>query len=171
MQLAKDSMHLPQYKKILLQSESKSFIYSQLDQLDFGENPFIFELGKFNKDHDLTASVIEEYFEEHDINYFTYPIVLIGEFIEYSGTLFTAEEVSQAPSFYNIYKNKQLNAKELKKMQILKLKQTQLSNLRTTEFKSTIEEYASAHKQIRNMEKEISFFQRVILQLENTHES
>ena len=157
-------MALPIYKKIIIKSAQPRQINSQLDQIDFGENPFIFEFVDSIPDHVSCIGIIEEYFKDHEINTFSYPIFFVTEAEVSNSNFKTITKSSLAPSFFR-QKSKQLTVKETQKLEVVKLKQLRLNSLRPSEFKPQLEEYGSNSKKISLLQTENFFYQNLIEEL------
>lgn len=151
-------MALPIFKKITINSNQKRLIQSQLDLLDFGENPFIFEMSNLNSNHEETMEHIENYLIEHEINTYSYPLFAIADIPNYQGSISVVSELKFIPKFYR-YKSKQLNAKENSKFKIVQLKQTHLNHLQKEDFEPVINEYARTHKEIFLRHRENNFLE------------
>ena len=150
------ALGLPIYKKISINSHQKRLIHSQLDLLDFGENPFIFEMSNLNINHIDTIQHIEDYLIEHGINTYSYPLFAVAEIPNYQGSIVVVSHLKFLPKFYR-HKSKQLNAKENAKYKIVQLKQTHLNHLQKEEFEPVINEYARTHKEIFLRHRENDF--------------
>jgi hypothetical protein len=146
-------LSFPVYKKISLNSHQKRLIHSQLDQIDFGERPLVFELGHMIKNQDEALANLESYFEEHSINIFTYPIVVLANIPNYLGKLNILSNIKNLPQFFKI-KTKQLNAKENQKLNYVELKQTHMKNMQLNEFQPILDEYTRTHKRIHRLNNE-----------------
>lgn len=158
-------MTLPIYKKITVKSSQPRLIQTQLDQLDFGENPFIFQFALTIQNHLDCIKVIEDYISEHDINTFSYPIYVVSEAAEYEGKLHLIKAADQAPNFFK-HKSKQLSAKENQKLSIIQLKQLRLNGLSSSEFQPIIENYAQGAKKISQIHKENEFYKYILKQIQ-----
>lgn len=150
-------MTLPIYRKITVKSSQPRLIHAQLDQLDFGENPFIIQFAATIKSHRDCIKSIENYFEEHEINTFSYPIYIVTDNNDYLCSLNLIKNAESAPSFFR-HKSKQLSAKENQKLAVIQLKQLRLNGLTSSEFNPIIEEYAKCSKKISLINNEIEFY-------------
>lgn len=158
-------MTLPIYKKILIKASSARIINSQLDQIDFGENPFIFHFPATLENQLDCIKHIENYFDEHEINTFSYPIYIVSDEENYQGPLKIIREAANAPRFFR-HKSKQLSIKENQKFEVVKLKQQRLNGLRSSEFKSQLEEYGKNSKLISQLYTEQQFLNNILNKLE-----
>lgn len=159
-------MSFPVYKKIAINSHQKRLLYSQLDQLDFGGHPYIFELGHMIKNQDECLIHIESYFDEHSINIYSYPIIIVANLENYKGQLTIINNIKQCPKFFTMRK-KQLSTKESLKLRMVELKQKQLENLQVQEFMPVLNEYARTHKIISKLQKEHDFLNRISKELKS----
>lgn len=157
-------MALPIYKKILIKTASVRLIHSQLDQIDFGETPFIFHFASTISDQLTCINHIETYFDEHEINTFSYPIFIVSDVQGYIGSLRIIQEMSDAPKFYR-HKSKQLSSKENQKLEIIQLKQQRLNGLRPSEFLPQLEEYGKNSKLISQLFKEREFLNSILVKI------
>lgn len=160
-------MALPIYKKILIKSSTSRQIHSQLDQIDFGENPFIFHFPNSINNQLACIEHIEDYLAEHEINTFSYPIFVVTEvdIEDYTGSLRIIKESKEAPKFYR-HKSKQLSVKENQKLDVIKLKQQRLNGLRPNEFMPILKEYGTSAKVISDLSKEHQFLSDVLRKIE-----
>lgn len=151
---------LPCYKNLHINSSDKRMIYAQLDQLQFGYNPFYFILTESNKDHEETVKAIEDYLLENQINFHPYPFYIIGNVKYYEGPLKIIPNKSYLPKFYN-RKPRPLSSKENLVMNKLELKQTSVKNYADREVSPILFEYARAHKSIVYLKKELDFLEQL----------
>lgn len=153
-------MSFPIYKKISINSHQKRLIYSQLDQIDFGEQPFIFEMSHMITKQDEALTNIENYLREHSINTYTYPIIIVANVQNYKGSLMVVNELKMCPSFFK-QKSRQLNTKETQKLKYVQLKQKHMQNMLLEEFEPILQEYSRAHKEIYKLHKENIFLKKI----------
>ena len=149
-------MSFPVYKKISINSHQKRLIYSQLDQVDFGHQPFVFEMSHMITKQDEALTNIEAYLNEHSINRFTYPLIIISNIQNYTGSLMVVNSLDKVPRFFK-NKSKQLSTKENQKLKYVELKQTHMENLILEEFEPIIKEYTRSHKKIYQLNNENEF--------------
>ena len=135
-------------------------IYSQLDQIDFGGNPFIFEMGHMIAKQDEALGNIENYIKEHQINRFTYPIVIIANAKNYTGDLMVVNNIQNIPQFFK-NKSRQLNTKEAQKLKSVQLKQTHMENLILEDFEPTLNNYAKSHKRVFELNNQYEFLKAI----------
>lgn len=145
----------------MINSHQKRLIYSQLDQLDFGKHPYIFELSHMISKQEETLNNIEEYLTEHHINTYTYPLITIANVQNYIGKLMVLNDIAKCPKFFK-RKTKQLNAKENQKLKYVQLKQIHMENLLLEEFEPILADYTKSHKQIYGLQNELNFIKRII---------
>ena len=153
-------MGLPIYKKIIIKSASVRQINSQLDMLDFGENPFIIEFVDTIDDHQGCIDTIEKYLTEHEINTFSYSIFVVSHKSPETN-LKVISSSSLAPSFFK-QKSKQLTVKESQKLDVVKLKQRRLDGLRRGDFEPYLESYGKNSKKISILHNESTFYSRLL---------
>lgn len=158
-------MRLPIYKKVLIAFPQKKQIENQLDQIDFGENPYIFELSKQVKEHLACFKIIENYLEEHDINTHSYPIYILSDVIFESKRIHIAKSIEQVPKFFN-HRSKQLSSKESGQLELIHLKQIQLDNLQKENFAPALESFAQQAKIIFQLQREKEFYQKIYQRIE-----
>lgn len=151
-------MRLPIYKKVLITFPQKNLITGQLDQIDFGENPYIFEFSKQITDHLTSIKVIEEYFLEHNINTHSYPLYIISDSLYRSNIIKIVKKAEEAPRYFK-QKSKQLSSKESAQLDLINLKQIQLENLQRENFNPAIESYGRQAKIIATLQYEKNFYQ------------
>ncbi len=151
-------MRLPIYKKVLITFPQKNLITAQLDQIDFGENPYIFEFSKQVTDHLTSIKIIEAYFLEHNINTHSYPLYIISDSLYRSNIINIVKSSEEAPKYFR-HKSKQLSSKESAQLDLINLKQTQLENLQSENFTPAIESYGRQAKVVAKLQYEQNFYQ------------
>ena len=130
----------------------------------------IFELSKLVENHAQGVFHIESYFNEHKINTYSYPVVVIADLPNYHGSLNIVSGEEKIPRFFQ-HKSKQLNAKENAKFNLLKIRQTHLNNLQKIEFEPVLQEYARTHRVIFEKYRENKFYEDLLKTLETQDES
>lgn len=153
-------MSFPVYKKISINSHQRRLIFSQLDQIDFGEQPYIFELSHMITKQEEALTNIENYLKEHCINTYTYPIVIVANIHNYKGKLMVINDIKQVPLFFK-QKTRQLNTKEVQKLKYVELKQTHMQNMIMEEFEPILEDYTIAHRKIYKLHEENVFLKQI----------
>lgn len=157
-------MSFPSYKTITINSHQKRLIYSQLDQLDFGYFPYIFELNHLSQNQNEAIENIENYFFEHEINVYSYPIVILSDVQRQHDFFYLTDDKKNIPKFFK-FKSKQLSTKEAQKLKFVELKQVHLNNISRQEFEPILEEYARTHKIINKLYNEKVFYERLAQKL------
>lgn len=157
-------MSFPIYKKISINSHQKRLIHSQLDQLDFGNHPYIFEMSHMIKNQEEALTNIEAYFFEHSINLFTYPVLIVANINNYTGRLTVVNDIKKIPRFFKM-KKRQLSTKETQKLNYVELKQKHMQNLQLSEFEPILNEYTRNHKTISMLNNENEYFKSLIEKL------
>lgn len=145
----------------MINSHQKRLIFSQLDQLDFGTHPYIFELSQMITKQEETLTHIDDYLREHNINTYTYPLIVIANVQNYIGNLMVRDDISKCPKFYK-RKTKQLNTKENQKLKYVQLKQIHMENLLLEEFQPIIDDYTKSHKKIFQLENELNYLNKIL---------
>ena len=157
-------MSLPIYKRIKINSAQQKHIQSQLDLLDFGQKPFIFEIAEHISESHEVLMHIEDYLFEHDINTHIYPIFVLSQVSDYLGPLNIIKDTQKLPMYYK-HKTKQLNAKENSRNKVVELKQTQLASIRRSDFAPTLYNYSKNHKEILISQRKNHYFESLIARI------
>ncbi len=130
--------------------------------MDFGHSPILLEIVHLKEHQESVLTTIENYFEEHDLNYAAYPIVILTTLERYHSKFYLTQDRKKIPQFFK-QKLKQLTLKENQKLNFVELKQTHLHNLILSEYSKIINEYSKNHKEIHYLNRENEFY-KVLLE-------
>jgi hypothetical protein len=152
-------MAIPSYKQININNSTEDSIITQLEPHSFDQLPYVIDISHLS-DQFEAISIIEDFFSDHQITNYPYPIYIISTLKNYHGPFSIFESLSACPKFYK-QKLKQLNARENKIMQKVQLKQKNLLNMQGHNFEEDLIDYSLAHKLIHHLHKESLFLNRL----------
>ena len=152
-------MSIPSYKQININNSTQESIISQLEPHNFNNIPYVLNISHLS-DQFEAISIIEEFFEKHNISNYPYPIYIISNLKNYHGPFSIFESLSECPKFFK-QKIKQLNARENKIMQKIYLKQKNLLNMQGHNYENHLKDYSLTHKEIHHLHKEDLFLSKL----------
>lgn len=157
-------MQIPSYQYIVINSDHKSNIFEQLQVLNFGKRPYLFDVTNLN-DELSAITFIDEYIEQFNVALFPYPIFIITNQLGASKMLETFSGLYDCPQFFN-QKSKNLSSAEQKLLTKLELKVNKLNTIKDQSYNENIKQYASKHKEIHSLTLQNLYLEKLLNRLE-----
>lgn len=161
-------MPIPSYKQIHIKSSERNIIFEQLDSHCFGQVPYLICIDHMSEQESILKS-LEFYFDQKETNVYPYPVYIISNIENYKGELLIINSLDNSPQFFK-QKIKQLNVKENKILQKIKLKQNSLQNIKRQDYNPFINNYAKIHKELKLLHQEQLFYDKLLEKMEKMNE-
>jgi hypothetical protein len=161
-------MPIPSYKQVHIKGSDQNNITKQLSIHKYGNIPYVFIITHLENQIEAIEN-IETYLKDYEVPLWPYPIYVISSLTEYSGSLDIFDDIKSCPQFYN-QKVKTPNVKEQDILHKLTLKQKNISNLKSYEYKPALDNYATGHKTIYRLSSEGLYLENLLFKLRDLND-